>query len=517
MSLVLPQRKLLAPPSDIWKPAHYSKPLTAYTKGGDIAMFAEYAMTATRGFKAGEPLKFTDWQRWCVDSIFELNDDGLFRYRQYVLGLPRKNGKSILGTAIALEALFYSDMGSQIYSAARDRNQAKIVYGEAVKQVDRSELLSRAIRKYGDALENRKTGAVYRALSADSKSAQGLGPSLVIFDELHSISSVGGSTRGEEMWAAMKEGSADRAESMVLGITTAGANDTDLLGALYTAGVKNSALPHDDPEFDKFSGFAWWEAPKDADIFAEETWKAANPNLAEGLLSIEDFRASIKQAAAVSVTEFQRYRLNQWVRFSGVDFMPAFYWKEALDTSLKIELGAEICVGFDGSLNEDSTGIVAIDVNTGVTDILYKWEKNPLDENWAVDRDDVNSAVEEMFDKYNVQLMFCDPSYYETEIADWARAHRGKVERIPPTRVRMGPMSQQWKSDVFAKVIKHNGNPRLTAHVMNAIETEAMTPRKEKRGSLKKIDFLMCAILANGARNKHLKRMKNKTRKATIL
>ena len=176
----------LPPPDPKWAPAWSVESRSTNTHGPNVVDFASTALRASRGFKAGEPLDFTNWQSWLMDRLFELDPEtGLMRYRRAVIGLPRKNGKSLLGTAIALEHLLFGPHGAQVYSAASDRNQAKIVFGEARQQVLNNPALSRHIKVYRDALELPQKGSVYRALSADAMRAHGLAPSLVVADELH--------------------------------------------------------------------------------------------------------------------------------------------------------------------------------------------------------------------------------------------------------------------------------------------------------------------------------------------
>ena len=133
---------MLPSPEPAWAPAYYSPSISDRTNGPNVTDFAATVLRASRGFRVGEPVVFTQWQSWLMDRLFELDENGLMRYRRALIGLPRKNGKSLLGTAIALEHLIYSEPGAQVYSAAADRPQAKIVFGEARQQVLNNPALS---------------------------------------------------------------------------------------------------------------------------------------------------------------------------------------------------------------------------------------------------------------------------------------------------------------------------------------------------------------------------------------
>jgi phage terminase large subunit-like protein len=503
----------LPSPDPAWAPAWSVPTISDSTRGHDVADFSELLLKASRGFKAGEPLEFTAWQKWLVNRLLETNPDtGLLRFRRAVVLLPRKNGKSLLGTALALEHTLYGPTGAQVYSAAADRAQAKVVFGEARQQVLNSPTLSRHFKVYRDALEVPSRGAVYRALSADAMRAHGLAPSLVVADELHAWPSSASNTRGDELWEALTQGSADRPESLVVGITTAGGHTDTLLGRLYEHGKRVALGEIEDPQF----GFWSWEAPNDADPTDPQVWERANPNLAEGLMDVGDFEAAIASAGSAGFAGFQRYRLNQWVRLAGEDFVSPHHWAEALREG-PIKPGATICAGFDGSVSGDATGLVAIDIETGTMSVLACFEPDHTNPDWTVDRADVNRAVEKMFEAFNVKMLWCDPSFYEPDVLEWSKRWKNRVERIPPTNHRIAPLAQQFLADLIAREIGGDGDSRLTRHVLNAVATEAGSFKKEKKNSPRKIDLLACAVLANGARQATKDRRTSPTRRAVIL
>ena len=502
----------LPPPDDAWKPAWSVPSLSNTTRGEDVSDFAATLLKASRGFKAGEPLEFTAWQRWLMNRLLETDPQtGLLRFRKAVVLLPRKNGKSLLGTALALEHLVYGPQGAQVYSAAGDRQQAKIVFGEARQQVLDNPALSRIIKVYRDALELPSRGSIYRALSADGMRAHGLAPSLVIADEIHGWASSPSNSRGDELWEALTTGSADRPESLVVGITTAGGSSDTLLGRLYEHGKRVASGEIEDPQF----GFWSWEAPQDADPTDPETWRIANPNLAEGLLDQGDFEAAIASAGSAGFAGFQRYRLNQWVRLAGEDFISPHFWAAAKRDET-VKPGATVTAGFDGSVSGDATGIVIRDVETGTLAVHAVWEPDPNDPDWTVDRADVNAAIERLFETYDVAMLWCDPSFYEPDVLEWSKHWRRRVERIPPTNHRIAPMAQQFLADLVAGELGHDGDTRLQRHVLNAVATEAGSFRKEKKGSPRKVDLLACAVLANGAYHATKDRMP-RPRRAVIL
>ena len=477
-------------------PTYRTPSLSTRSRGYDVIDFAELFMTASRGFRQGKALVFADWQKDLLISLLEEKEDGLLKHRRGLIGLPRKNGKSLLGTALALESLVYGKPGGQIYSAAADRQQARIVFGEARQQILNNKYLSQHIRVYRDALENQKTQTVYRALSSDGARAHGLAPSLVIADELHIWPSTASNQKGDELWEALVSGSSDREESLVVGITTAGSNQDTLLGRLYNHGKRIATGEVDDKDF----FFSWWEADPESLPIDEDAWFKANPNLAEGLLSIDDFKANIKQAEVTGFAGFQRFHLNQWVRLQGEDFINPTFWNDVkVDT--EVPLGAEVVLGFDGAISGDCTALVAQDVNTGLFKVLGLWEPDLTEPDWSIDISDVHAAVHKAFKDYDVKMLWGDPAFYYKDIDEWGKTYRNRVQALPFNNARSIPLAQQFISDLVAKEISHDGNPALTRHALNAVATEGGAFRKEKKKSPRKIDLLVAAVLANGARN----------------
>jgi phage terminase large subunit-like protein len=139
---------------------------------------------------------------------------------------------------------------------------------------------------------------VYKVIAANAATAQGLHPSLVVFDELH--------VAREDVWTAMTLGSATRDDGLVLGITTAGDDTSQLLKNLYERGSKAIDGQEDLERF----GFFCWESPKGCRLDDEEAVRMANPQLASGILSWESVK---NELATMPEPDARRYRLNQFV------------------------------------------------------------------------------------------------------------------------------------------------------------------------------------------------------------
>ena len=123
-------------------PAWSTPRLYKRSSGQEVVDFAETFLHVSKGVRAGERLRLTDWQKDLLGSLYERRDDGLLRYRRSLVGLARKNGKSLVGSVIALYGLIEGEPGAEVYSAAGDRMQARIVFNEAKWQISQSPALS---------------------------------------------------------------------------------------------------------------------------------------------------------------------------------------------------------------------------------------------------------------------------------------------------------------------------------------------------------------------------------------
>ena len=163
--------------------------------------------------QSGEPLVLRDWQKELILNVFARENGGL-RHQTALVGMPRKNGKSAIGSGIALWSLFMGEAGGEIYSCAADRDQARIVFGDAKKMIEAEPELLAQSKLYRDAIEIPSTGSVYRVLSSEAYTKEGLSPTLVIMDELHALPN-------RELFDVMQLGMGARREPLLLAITTA--------------------------------------------------------------------------------------------------------------------------------------------------------------------------------------------------------------------------------------------------------------------------------------------------------
>ena len=436
--------------------------------------------------RSGTELVLRPWQKSLLHGLLERRPDGRRKHRQALIGMPRKNGKSALGSGIALWGLFCGPDGGEVYSCAGEREQARIVFGAAKRMIEMDPELSGLAKLYRDAVEIPSTGSVYRVLSAEAYSKEGLNPSLVLFDEVHV-------QPNDELWNVMALASGARVDPLMVGITTAGSR-TDTRGGdtlcyrLYQHGRQVAANEVDDPSF----FFAWWEPRKgtECDHTDPKVWRESNPGYGD-LVDPEDFESSVKRTPEA---EFRTKRTNVWV-VSSSSALPHGAWDANEDKSSH---DADLVLFCDGSWSGDSTGIVSATVETTPhLDVVDLWERPADGEGWRVPIEDVEQTIIRTCREQSVRAVVFDPFR-------WQRTMQVlEAEGIPimefPTNspARMVPAWKAFYDAVLDGGLTHSGDLRLSRHVENMrlkIDQQGARPVKETSSSQRHIDLGICAI-----------------------
>jgi phage terminase large subunit-like protein len=439
----------------------------------------------------GDRLLLRSWQKDLLAHLLARRLDGRFRHRTGLIGVARKNTKSTIGAGIALAGLVLGPRGGKVYSCAADKEQARVVFGTAKRMVELEPELSKILKLYRDAIEFSATGSVYRVLSAEAYTKEGLNPTLVMFDEVHAQPNRG-------LWDVMALAQGAREEPLMVGITTAGVRvdatgQESLCYGLYQYGCKVATGEIDDPQF----FMAWWE-PRNpsADHRLESTQRQGNPGY-DDLVSKESFTADVKRTPEA---EFRAKRCNQWVATKQAWF-PAGRW-EACTKLRKIPKGAEVVLGFDGSFSNDSTALVVVEIGkVPHIDVAGCWERPPAaDDSWRVRIVDVEDAIRASCKRWQVREIVCDPFR-------WAKTYQTLEEEglpvveFPQSPERMVPATQQFYEAVLNKQLTHSGDPRLARHVANCIvrvDQRGARVAKETKTSMRKIDLAVAALTAHG-------------------
>jgi phage terminase large subunit-like protein len=375
--------------------------------------------------------------------------------------------------------------GGEVFSCAADKDQSKLVFGAAKRMVEMDEELSGRMRVFRDVLEDIPTGSIYRALSSEAFSKEGLSPTMVVYDELHAAPN-------RELFDVMSLAMGARPEPLMLAITTAGAK-SDSLGqdsiayTMYQYGKQLASGELVDPSF----GFAWWQADDSADFRDPETWKVANPGYGD-IVDAEDFASAILRT---SEAEFKTKRLNIFTSHAQT-WLPAGSW-DSCTSERRLQPGETCVIGFDGAWTNDSTACVAVTLD-GHVEIVKIWEKPLDDPHYQVPIAEVEEAMREICQTYDVREIAADPFRWQRTLQMW-ESEGLPVVLYPNTPSRMVPACATFMEAVTQGLLTHDGNQTLARHLDNCrVKSDRLGPRitKEAKGSPRKIDSAVCAVMA---------------------
>lgn len=467
--------------------------------GDFVCRFADAFATITKDSvagRAGTKMVLRDWQKELLGQVFARDEDGGLRHRISLLGLPRKQGKSALGSLICAFALMdIKTQGAEIYSVAADRNQARIVFEDTKRMIQNSEL-SEHVKIYRDSIMVPATNNIYRVLSADAPRHEGLSPTLVLFDELHA-------QPNRKLFDVMSlaQGARGKAATLIA-ITTAGVKTESQTGkdsiayTLYQMGQKIAKKEIDDDTF----FMAWWEAPSTADHTKEATWRIANPGF-DDIVAKSDFESSVKRTPEA---EFRTKRCNQWVSAQQA-WLPNGMWDE-LSGDVDIAEDEDYVLGFDGSYANDSTAICAVTLpkegELPKVKLIKVWEKDfdKDDDSWRVSIEDVKQTIIEYTQKYpQCREIACDPYRWASMMQELDELGLPIVEYKTNLLNLMIPATQKVFEAVTEKRLVHDGNPILSRHIDNCVikmDHRGQRVTKESSTSRKKIDAAIAFIIA---------------------
>ena len=325
-------------------------------KAQRVVRFIE-ALRHTKGEFHGQPFHLLPWQEKIIRDVFGTvrDDDPIMRqYTTAYIEIPKKNGKSELGAAIALNMLINDDeWKAEVYSCASDRQQAAIVFDVAVDMVRQSPALMKRVKIIPSTrrMIYQPTGSIYQVLSSEVATKHGLNVSACIFDELHTQP-----TRA--LYDVMTQGSGDaRKQPLWFLLTTAGTDRNSICWEVHQKALDILEGRKIDPRFYP----VLFGLPDDADWTSEENWYRANPSL-DHTITIDKVRDAFRKAQETPADEnqFRQLRLNQWVKQS-VRWMPMDKWDECGGVVDPYAMEGRTCyAGLDLSSTSDLTALVLV-------------------------------------------------------------------------------------------------------------------------------------------------------------
>ena len=255
-------------------------------KGKRPIEFIEKFLKQSKGKWNGKPLKLELFQKAMIEAAFGFVDEnGKRKYRKVIFFVARKNGKSVLDSAIATYMLVADhEGGAEIYSVATKRDQSKIVWEESKKMIRKSPELAKRIRCLVGGIYFDQKDSYFRALASDSNSLDGLNSHLVIADEVHAW-------KDKNLLDVMYDSMSAREQPMLLETSTMGTVRQNVFDIEYDYASRVIDGTIEDETLLPII----YELDDEREWVNEESWYKANPALGV-IKSLKDVRDKVERA-----------------------------------------------------------------------------------------------------------------------------------------------------------------------------------------------------------------------------
>jgi phage terminase large subunit-like protein len=441
--------------------------------------------------KQKQLLTLEPWQIFILTTVFGWVDSkGNRRFKTVYTEVPRKNGKSSFSSGVALFGLSLDgEEGAEVYSAATGKEQARIVWGDAKKMVEKSAGIRHklGVDTNAHSVYVEKTASVFKALSRDQGgNLDGLNIHVAVVDELHAH-------KTRDVWDVIETGTGSRDQPLVWAITTAGFNRA---GICYEQRDYVIKLLQNIIIDDSYFGIIYTidkEDQKERNWLNPDVWIKANPNWGVSVNPDDLKRLALKAKETPSAqNNFLTKRLNVWVN-AGNAWMNMLYWDGCANKNLKLEdyKGMPGYMGLDLSTRDDLTAIsiwvLGADDHLKLFNRLYLPEetieenRNSQYEGWAkqgyiiktdgntIDFDFILQDVLDTTKMLDVRGIGLDPTqaiYLRTKLMEQGVETVELTQSFGCFNDPMNTFMEKLKN----KSIEHEGNPAMAWMMSNVVE-----------------------------------------------
>lgn len=189
-------------------------------KAGKAIRFIENFCRHHEGALAPQLIKLELWQKAFVSVVFGvLDENGRRQFREVILIVARKNGKTLFAAAVAVYCMIMDgEYGARIYFAAPKLEQASICYDAFYQMLTKEPELDELIKKRRSDIYVAESNSSAKELAFNSKKSDGLNISLCVADEIASWPGV----QGLRMYEVIASSFGARTQPLLLSISTAG-------------------------------------------------------------------------------------------------------------------------------------------------------------------------------------------------------------------------------------------------------------------------------------------------------
>jgi phage terminase large subunit-like protein len=502
----------------------------------DAIKFIETMLRHMEGAMIGQLFRLEPWQRAVVANLFgwkRKNPAGkeVRRYREALIYVPRKNGKTPMVAAICMYVLFNDgEAGAQVYGAAAERKQAALLFRQARGMVVQSPELTEKSKIYGglgqlSIVLNADEASSYQVISADAYSKHGFNLHFAAVDELHAQKN-----RDLIDTLTTSMASANRLQPLMIYLTTADFARESICNEKYEYAkkVRDQIVP--EPSFLPVI----YEADKTADWRSPDVWADANPNLGVSV-DREYLERECKKAQETPTYEntFRRLHLNQQTE-TDVRWLPMDKW-DAVKADNPVEwrrramdelAGLPCWGGLDLSATQDITAFVlAFPVDESM--VLLPWFWVPTDsaekrerrdrvpyitwerQGWlhltrgiytgVIDYAAVREEIGRLGGKFQIRGIGYDP-WNASQIVNDLTGDGFEMTAMRQGFPTLSAPSKELERLLVAGCLDHGGNPvlRWMASNCSAVTDSNANIMPSKGKSTERIDGIVASVMAIG-------------------
>ncbi|MDC7234566.1 MAG: terminase large subunit [Spirochaetales bacterium] len=471
-----------------------------------------------KGELKGKPIFLEPAQQFVLAMVFGWVSKvtGHRRFRYVYEEKARKNAKSTILAAIGLYMLFLDgEGGSEVYSAAVDKDQARIVWGVAREMVLQSPDFKKMLKDYSGSLVHQKSASAFKPLSRDNKNKDGLNVHCALVDEYHAHPD-------DQILELLKGGTGSRIQPLLWVITTAGFNrncackrerdrverildgveqDEEYFGIIYT-------LDEGDD----------WKDPT--------VWKKSNP-LLDVAVSTEFLEGLLRDARVRPEKEnnFKVKHLNLWVD-AHTRWVNHEFWKKCRISMEEEELIGRRCIAaFDLSTTTDLSGyglcflpleqdepykmlwrffIPEDNIDNRSEDVPYRaWINQGFIQTTygnVIDYGEIEASVIKDAEKFNIEELNFDP-WGAQGLMNSLQAQDLNCIRFSQGMKDMSPAVKHTERGILSREIAYTGNPVMDymiscAEIYRDVNDNVKLVKPKREETSSRIDGVIMMVMA---------------------
>ena len=465
------------------------------------------------------------FQKFIIESIYgwvKKENHNLRRFHKVFVSMARKQGKTLLIAGIILyEFLFGKNpaRSRQIFCTANDKEQAKIAFEMARKQLDQLRAkypdIKKSTKRIREQLINLDDDSYVRPLSRETGAFDGYEPYLGVLDEY-------GASKTTEMMELLESGQGQLENPLIVIISTANFN---MNAPMYTVEYPRAKqiLKGDIDDEEYFAFIAEQESIDE--IENPENWIKSNP-----LLEIEGQRKQLndylKKRWTVAKQTGEKNEVlvknfNMWRQAEENSYLDTESWKAAeVETPIDIH-GKQVWIGVDVGKTSDLFAIswlvpeegkwyadghafvgtkygLDAKIKTDKMDYRRLQELGQCDitnlDSGIIDNEFVFDWLEKFVEENDLDVRgICFDPYQYGQLLTLIEKRHPEWEQV---QIRQGTMTlsaptKQFRDDVIGGKILHSNNFIMTTAVNNAVTmTDNNGVRIDKNKYSNKIDML---------------------------